>query len=325
MSSLLEIDQLQLSFDVYGGSLDVLDEVSLSVERGGKVGLVGETGCGKSVTIKAAMGMLEMPPARIGGGEILFKGKSLLGVSRKLLRRIRAREMSIIPQDPGSSLNPVFRVGTQVMDVIRYSRCEDVGVTRRSLRNMAVSILEEVGLPDSARNMNSYPIQLSGGMQQRVLIAMALASQPDILFADEPSTALDVTTQAQILGLMEEMVSRRAISILIITHNLGIVRRLTDVTYIMYAGQVVERGRTKDLFAEPMHPYTRGLLQSIPKLTGEGIGSGIEGMVTDYRAPPSGCRFRPRCRFAQRQCESRPPARSVGGGHLVTCIIGNPR
>jgi len=325
VSTLLEIRHLQLSFDTYEGSLNVLDGVSLAVGKATKVGLVGETGCGKSVTMKVAMGILPMPPGRIAGGEILFKSKNLLETSAKEMRRIRAREMSIVPQDPAASLNPVFKIGTQLSDGIRYSSRDAQVSSRRQLRNTAIAILEEVGLPDPERNMNSYPIQLSGGMQQRVLIAMALATSPDLLFADEPSTALDVTTQAQILRLMHGMVQDRDISILIITHNLGVVSELTDRACIMYAGQVMETAQTGDLFADPVHPYTRGLLESIPKLTGEGIGTGIKGMVTDYRDPPEGCRFRPRCDYALEKCMNRPQSFAVGKDHKAACWLSDPR
>jgi len=278
---LLEIKHLYINFDIYGGILKVLDGVNLTVQSGEKVGLVGETGCGKSITMKAIMGILPTPPGKIPRGEILFNGKNILRMKPKELRDIR-REMSVIPQDPVASLNPVFKVGTQLMDVIKYSVNSKGSLSKKALKDRAIDILKEVELPDPERNLENYPVQLSGGMQQRILIAMALVTGPHLLIADEPSTALDVTTQDQILRLMREMAEKRRVSILLITHNLGIIRQLTDRTYVMYAGQVAEVARTKDLFSDAMHSYTRGLISSVPRLTGGGIAPGIKGMIPDY-------------------------------------------
>jgi peptide/nickel transport system ATP-binding protein len=268
--------------------------VSLEVREGEKVGVVGETGCGKTVTMKAMMGVLPMPPGRIPKGEILFQGKDILKMSSTELRNMRGRDMSMIPQGATESLNPVFTIGDQLMAVIRYSGDSQRTSSRQELKDRAMDILKEVRIPDTERIMRSYAIQLSGGMRQRVLIGMAQATEATLLIADEPSTALDVTTQEQILRLMREMVEKRSVSIIIITHNLGVVRQLTDRTYIMYAGSVVEVARTRDLFSEAMHPYTRGLMNSVPKLSGKGIAPGIKGMIPDYFDPPQGCRFRPR-------------------------------
>jgi len=323
-SLLLEIQDLHLSFDLYRRSLNVLDGVAIAVAEGEKVGIVGETGCGKSITMKAMMGILPIPPARIAQGQIQFNGRDLLTLTKKEMREVRRREMSFIPQDPSASLNPVLRVGTQLIDVIRYSGNIQKPLSKREARRRAINILREVGLPDPQRNMRSYPIQLSGGMQQRILISMALATGAILLIADEPSTALDVTIQDQILRLMRELVERRGVSIVIITHNLGVVRELTDRTYVMYAGQVVENVKTKQLFAEQigsMHPYTQGLLDSIPRMTGEGVTAGIRGMIPDYADPPSGCRFRPRCDRAMPICETRPPAFHVEEGHNIACHL----
>ena len=321
---LLEIQDLHLAFDLYRRSLNVLDGVAIAVSEGEKVGIVGETGCGKSITMKAAMGILPIPPARIAQGQIQFNGRNLLTLTKKEMRDVRRREMSFVPQDPSASLNPVLRVGTQLIDVIRYSGNIQKPLSKREARRRAINILREVGLPDPQRNMRSYPIQLSGGMQQRVLISMALATGAILLIADEPSTALDVTIQDQILRLMRELVERRGVSIVIITHNLGVVRELTDRTCVMYAGQVVENVRTKRFFAEEvgsMHPYTQGLMESIPRMTGEGVTAGIRGMIPDYADPPSGCRFRPRCDHAMPICETRPPAFHVEEDHNIACHL----
>jgi len=318
---LLEVRDLRIDFDMYEGTFKVLDGFSLVVQKGEKVGIVGETGCGKSITMQAALGILPMPPGRISSGEIRFLGKDLLTANARDLKEIRSR-ISLIPQDPSASLNPVFKVGTQLMDVIKYS-ASSRGQTgnAKERRRLALNALKEVGLPDPERNMNSYPIQLSGGMQQRILIAMALVTEPELLIADEPSTALDVTIQDQILRLMKEIVDKRQLTIVIITHNLGVVRELTDRTYVMYAGQLAEVARTKHLFSQSKHPYTQGLIKSVPKLTGEGISSGIEGMIPDYSNPPKGCRFRPRCEYAMAICEEKPPDFVVEEEHKVACFL----
>lgn len=317
---LFEIKDLSINFHMFESILKVLDGVSLLVQKGEKVGLVGETGCGKSITMRATLGLLPMPPGRISTGEILFHGEDILKMKSTKLRDLRGK-ISLIPQDPAASLNPVFKVGYQLTDAVKYSakRIEDLRNKKR--KTIAIDILKEVGLPDPERNMDSYPVQLSGGMKQRVLIAMALVTQPEFLIADEPSTALDVTIQDQILRLMRQMVEKRGLSILIITHNLGVIRQLTDRTYVMYAGQVVEIARTRDLFSERMHPYTRGLISSVPKLTGEGVTRGIKGMIPDYANPPKGCRFRPRCDFATPICEEKPLASKVGESHEVACFL----
>jgi peptide/nickel transport system ATP-binding protein len=318
---LLEIKNLHVWFEVFGGVLKVLDGVSLEVREGEKVGVVGETGCGKTVTMKAMMGVLPMPPGRIPKGEILFQGKDILKMSSTELRNMRGRDMSMIPQGATESLNPVFTIGDQLMAVIRYSGDSQRTLSKQEMKGRAMDILKEVRIPDAERIMRSYAIQLSGGMRQRVLIGMALATEATLLIADEPSTALDVTTQEQILRLMREMVEKRSVSIIIITHNLGVVRQLTDRTYIMYAGSVVEVARTRDLFSEAMHPYTRGLMNSVPKLSGKGIAPGIKGVIPDYFDPPQGCRFRPRCDQVMTACEEKPPLFKVREDHEVACFL----
>ena len=318
---LLEIKDLHVWFEVFGGVLKVLDGVNIGVRKGEKVGIVGETGCGKTVMMKAMMGVLPMPPGRIPRGEILFQGKDILKMSPTELGDMRGRDISMIPQGATESLNPVFKIGDQLMAVIRYSGDSRKALSKQDLKSRAMDMLEEVRIPDVKRIMRSYSIQLSGGMRQRVLIAMALATEATLLIADEPSTALDVTTQEQILRLMREMVKKRSVSIIIITHNLGVVRQLTDRTYIMYAGNVAETARTRDLFSEAMHPYTHGLIDSVPKLTGKGIAPGIKGMIPDYLDPPKGCRFRPRCDHVMAICEKKPPLFKVGEDHEAACFL----
>jgi peptide/nickel transport system ATP-binding protein len=319
---LLEIRDLHVDFGGYRGSARVLHGVNLRVERGEKVGLVGETGCGKSVTMKALLGLLRTPPARVRG-EIWFKGRNLLALSPEELQRIRGREVTMIFQDPMASLNPVFTVGDQLLDVIARGR----GGRRnaREAREKAIAILEEVALPDPERILRTYPVQLSGGMRQRILIAMALVNQPDLIIADEPGTALDVTIQEQILLLMQALVEDRGISVLLITHNLGVVRQITDRVYVMYAGTIAETAPTAELFRSPKHPYTQGLLASVPKLTGEGVPRGIDGMIPDYTDPPPGCRFAPRCPYAQPRCQAPPPWVEVGAQHGVACVLYDPQ
>jgi len=319
---LLRIRDLHVEFTGFRGTTHVLNGVNLEVRRGEKVGLVGETGCGKSLTVKAVLGLLRGPNVRVRG-EIWFGGRNLLADPAHELRELRGRRITMIFQDPMASLNPVFTVGDQLLEVIRRGPGRD-GARRLSAgaaEEKALAILHEVALPDPERIMRTYPVQLSGGMRQRVLIAMALVNHPDLIIADEPGTALDVTIQEQILRLMRSLVEAKGISVLLITHNLGVVRETTDRVYVMYAGSIAEEGRTADFFRGPKHPYTQGLLASVPKLTGEGVPRGIDGMIPDYGAPPPGCRFAPRCAFAQPRCQSPPPWVNVGEGHHVACVL----
>ncbi|MFQ5794284.1 MAG: ABC transporter ATP-binding protein [Candidatus Bipolaricaulia bacterium] len=320
---LLAVKDLEVHFEIYEGTVRVLNGVNLVVGRGEKVGLVGETGCGKSVTMKTIMGTLPIPPGRIVGGEIEFKGRDLLQLSRQELQKIKGKEISMVFQDPMNSLNPVFKIGTQLTDIIRFSgdKGRSDGLNRSEVTDRAIEVLQAVQLPDPERIMESYPLQLSGGMRQRVLIAMALANEPELLIADEPGTALDVTVQDQILELLKELVQVKNISVLLITHNLGVVRETTDRVYVMYAGNIVEEAPTPELFANPKHPYTQGLLNSVPKLTGEGITSGIAGRIPDYLDPPPGCRFHPRCEFAMPICQQSPPPFQVGDEHHAACFL----
>lgn len=327
MEPLLRIHDLHVEFTGFRGTTHILNGVNLEVRRGEKVGLVGETGCGKSLTVKAVLGLLRGPHVRVRG-EIWFGGRNVMADSGRALRDLRGRRIAMIFQDPMASLNPVFTVGDQLLEVIRRGPVPDEaqarGQSAGAAKERALAILHEVALPDPERIMRTYPIQLSGGMRQRVLIAMALVNQPDLIIADEPGTALDVTIQEQILRLMRSLVEAKGISVLLITHNLGVVRETTDRVYVMYAGSIAEEGRTRDIFRDPKHPYTQGLLASVPKLTGEGVPRGIDGMIPDYAAPPPGCRFAPRCAFAQARCQSPPPWVTVGEGHHVACVLYDP-
>ena len=329
---MLNVTDLRIHFDVFEGEARVLNGVNLHIGEGETVALVGETGCGKSVTIKAILRILPTPPARIASGHILYKGQDLLTMGEKELHTLRGREIALIPQEPMTSLNPVFTIEEQFTELIRWQGRYRVrwgerlvksfdGAGKRAARQRALDLLEKMNIPDPPRVMKSYLVELSGGMSQRVLIAMALAGRPSLLIADEPGTALDVTTQEQILQLLKERVEKEKLAVLYITHNLGVAREMTERIYVMYAGEVVEQAPTQELFRAPRHPYTQGLLASIPKLTG-GEVIGIEGRIPDYVDPPPGCRFHPRCERAMAQCqEIRPELVAIGPGHAVACHL----
>ncbi len=318
---LLEIRDLHVGFDVYGGVLKVLNGVNLAMEEGEKVGLVGETGCGKTTTAKSTVKILPVPPARIFRGEILFKGEDILKMGQREIRRVQAQGISMIFQDPTAALNPVFTIGEQLKDAIKYSSPGD-GLSKKKMRERALQALRDVALPDTERILENYPIQLSGGMRQRICIAMALATESQLLVADEPTTSLDVTIQDQVLRLLGALVKEKETSTILITHSLGIVREWTDRVYVMYAGGMVETARTKELFSNPLHPYSRGLMKAVPRLTGEGIAEGVAGRIPDYLNPPPGCRFHPRCPHRMARCdEERPAFVTAGDDHLVACFL----
>ncbi len=333
---ILEIHDLKVHFDVFEGEAKVLNGIDLYVAEGETVSLVGETGCGKSVTIKTVLRTLPVPPGRIVSGRVIYKGRDLLGMNIKELHTLRGREIALIPQEPMTSLNPVFTVEEQLTELIKWQGRYTVGWTERFRQGFnrngnreayqkGIALLEKTNIPDPVRVMKSYPVELSGGMIQRVLISMALAGNPSLLIADEPGTALDVTTQDQILNLLEERVLGENLAVLYITHNLGVARQMSRRIYVMYGGDIVEVGSTKELFHDPQHPYTQGLLTSIPKLTGDEV-KGIDGRIPDYLDPPPGCRFHPRCPHVMPICPRQKPAPvSLAAGHLVACHLYNEK
>jgi peptide/nickel transport system ATP-binding protein len=319
-NGLLHVEGLRVEFNTYDGCLHVLENVSMSATRNEKVGLVGESGCGKST-----LGRCIVRRIRPVGGEISFLSEclgrrtELLSIEKGLWRQVR-KEIQMIFQEPGAAINPVFTVGDQLKAAIRFSARTPLG--RRQVHNRAVESLQEVQLPDPERIMRSYPFQLSGGMQQRICIAMALGARPSLLIADEPTTALDVTIQEQILRLLNSLVAQQGTAVIFITHSLGVVREISDRVYVMYAGHVVETATSEELFEKPSHPYTRGLITAVPKLTGGGIVEGIPGKIPSYLDPPSGCRFRTRCAEAMPRCrELCPPIVSIAATHEVACFL----
>ena len=312
----LAITGLRAQFQTPRGTLTAVDGIDLTIPRGTIVGLVGESGCGKSVTALSVLGLLQ-PPGQVTAGELDFGGENLRALSPEGLRKLRGDRIAMIFQDPMTSLNPVFPVGKQVDEVLRLHR----GLGRKEAKARTVELFRQVGIPDPEARYGAYPRQLSGGLRQRVMIAMAMACEPELLIADEPTTALDVTIQAQILRLMGELRRDHGTAILLITHNMGVVAQLCDYVYVMYAGQIVEAAETFALFREPRHPYTLGLLQAIPSMEGNGARlHTIRGAVPDLHALPPGCRFCPRCQRAEAPCQAAvPPLTDLGGGHLVRC------
>jgi len=316
---LLRIENLHVLFKVYEGRLLVLNGVHLLVEVGKRVGLVGEAGCGKTTTMKCVLRILPSPPAKITEGKILFHDRDVLAMSLKGMQRIRGQGISMIFQDPTAALNPVFTVGDQLMSVIKYG--SKGSLSKKEIRNRAISALREVQLPDAERIFTNYPVQLSGGMRQRVCVAMALVTEPELMIADEPTTSLDVTIQDQILRLINGLVDEHGTSVIFITHSLGVVREMADWVYVMYAGNIVESASKAELFSNPLHPYTVGLMSALPKLTGGGIAEGVSGRIPDYIDPPSGCRFHPRCPRAVDWCaKKRPSFDTVNEDHEVACF-----
>ncbi|MBU3738223.1 MAG: ABC transporter ATP-binding protein [Rhodoferax sp.] len=330
---LLHIDNLHLTMRSFEGEAHVLNGVDLALERGEIWGLAGETGCGKSITGLSVSRLVKTPPAQYRGGRILFDGQDVLGLSERAMRHLRGRAISMIFQDPSTNLNPVLRVGEQIADVayeIGRHAPEVLGLDeraghlrrRRAARALAVQMLERVGIPDAARRAQDYPHQFSGGMRQRVLIAMALVGQPRLLIADEPTTALDVTLQAQILDLLSGLVRDSGTAVLMITHNLGVVAQICSHVAVMYAGHVVEAGPTRSVLQSPCHPYTRALLAALPRPgMARGQLTNLPGRVPDLIHPPPGCRFAPRCARASSACAQQTPAyRDVSPTHRVACL-----
>ncbi|HXP78143.1 MAG TPA: ABC transporter ATP-binding protein [Stellaceae bacterium] len=316
--TLLSVSNLRVVFGSERGDLAAVDDVGFDVAEGEVLGIVGESGSGKSVTALSIMGLLPKPPARVAAGSIKFQGEDLLGFSERELRRIRGPGIGMIFQEPMTSLNPVFPIGDQLMETIRVH--ERMGATARRAR--AIAMLVKVGIAEPERRLRDYPHQLSGGMRQRVMIAMALACNPKLLIADEPTTALDVTIQQQILELLLDLREELGMAIMIITHNMGVVAEMADRVIVMYAGRIVERAPVAELFERPAHPYTRGLLDSIPALDDERDRlRTIPGTLPNPAALPPGCRFEPRCQWRIAACAAAvPPLMPLREGHESACI-----
>ncbi|MDR2780385.1 MAG: ABC transporter ATP-binding protein [Synergistaceae bacterium] len=316
---LLELSDMSVSFDVYGRKYHVLDGISLTVRKGERIGLVGESGCGKTSTLKAILRVLPRN-AVINGGTVSFSGKDVYKMSGRELDNMRRLGAGMIFQDPSSALNPVFTIESQFLTALRYSLPPNT--PKHELYEKAARALESVMLPDSGRIMKSYPYQLSGGMKQRVCIAMTIAAGRELMLADEPGTSLDVTIQDQILRLINQLVLDGNIAVIMVSHSLGVIRESTGYVNIMYAGTVVESGNTEEVFKNPAHPYTVALMACVPKLTGEDLSKGIPGRVPDYSRPPSGCRFSSRCKFAKEIClGTKPPRIEIAPNHFVSCYF----
>lgn len=319
MSNLLELNNLKMSFYTYAGEVQALRGVSFTLDQGEVIGIVGESGSGKSVTSLSIMGLLP-PAAKIKGGSINFNGRDLLALSPAQMQQIRGNEISMVFQDPMTSLNPVYTVGNQIMEPLMLHQ----HLSRAQAQKKAVEMLALTGIPDPEQRFDQYPHEFSGGMRQRAMIAMALSCQPRLLIADEPTTALDVTIQAQILALMKDLKEHFNTSIIMITHDLGVVAQLCSRILVMYGGIIVEEGRTWDIFHNPQHPYTWGLLQSVPDIRklDQGRLIPIDGQPPDLLLPPPGCPFWPRCQYAMRICaEIKPELTEINPGHTAACWL----
>jgi peptide/nickel transport system ATP-binding protein len=322
---LLEIRGLKTHFSSDEGTVHAVDGVDLAIERGETLGLVGESGCGKSVTAMSVLKLIPTPPGRIVDGRILWRGRDIVPLRPQDMQRIRSKEIAIVFQEPMTSLNPVYTVGDQIAEVIRLHD----GLGRRAAFDRTVEMLQLVHIPNPERRVRDYPHQLSGGMRQRVMIAMALSCNPALLIADEPTTALDVTIQAQILDLLTELKLRLGMAVLLITHAMGVVAETAQRVAVMYAGKVVEEAPVGELFAQPQHPYTQGLIRSIPRIDREATRrsrlESIAGVVPSLVDPMPGCGFAPRCPFARAACrEAAPPLREIAAGHKVACVLYGP-
>jgi len=319
---LLDIRGLKTHFATEDGMVRAVDGVDLAIDCGETLGVVGESGCGKSVTALSVLKLIPMPPGQIVGGRILWRGRDLVPLGPGEMRKLRSKEIAIVFQEPMTSLNPVYTVGEQIAEVIRLHE----GLGRRAALDRAVEMLRLVHIPNPERRVRDYPHQFSGGMRQRVMIAMAISCNPALLIADEPTTALDVTIQAQILDLIAEMKSRLGMAVMLITHAMGVVAETAQHVVVMYAGKVVEEAPVGELFSQPRHPYTQGLIRSIPRIDAAAAQKSrleaIAGVVPSPLDPKPGCRFAPRCPFAHAVClEAAPPLREIAPGHKVACVL----
>ena len=321
IGNLLEVKDLRTYFETEDGTVKAVDGITFKLKRGETLGIVGESGSGKSVANLSIMRLILEPPGKIVSGEILFGGRDLLKLSRREIRDLRGKRMAMIFQDPMTSLNPFLRISKQLMEVTRLH----LGHTKAQAREHAIEMLEKVGIPDAAERVDSYPHEFSGGMRQRVMIAMALSCQPELLIADEPTTALDVTIQAQILELIRMLKAETGASVILITHDLGVVAGMTDYILVMYAGKVFEQAPTNELFERPGNPYTRGLLRSVPDpLAEQGKLYQIPGQPPDLARLPAGCPFAPRCERAEEICRREfPPFVQLNSEHYSLCHFAN--
>jgi oligopeptide/dipeptide ABC transporter ATP-binding protein len=332
--ALLEIENLHLAVRSFEGEAHVLNGIDLAVDRGQILGVVGETGCGKSVTGMSVSRLVATPPFRYLAGEIRFDGRDVLKATELEMRALRGRRIGMIFQDPTTNLNPVFRIGEQMVDVALHAASTDPAIfglspgasrsaRRGAARKLAIQMLDRVGIQSPAHRIDDYPYQFSGGMRQRVLIAMALIGRPDLLIADEPTTALDVSVQAQILRLIHDLVNEYQLAVLLVTHNLGIVAQLCSHVAVMYAGNIVEVGPTRAVLKKPFHPYTRALMAAVPRAgMRRGELRGLDGSVPNLLTPPPGCRFATRCPSAMHSCSAATPRQiEIEPGHRVACVL----
>ncbi|MEY9756453.1 ABC transporter ATP-binding protein [Bradyrhizobium yuanmingense] len=324
MAPLLEIKGLKTHFSTDDGILQAVDGVDISINKGETLCVVGESGCGKTVTAMSILKLIAMPPGRIAAGQIIFEGRDLVPLTSNQLDEIRAKEIGFIFQEPMTSLNPVLTIGEQIAESLRRHEA----VTRKQALERTIEMLKLVQIPNAEGRVHNYPHQFSGGMRQRVMIAMALACKPKLIIADEPTTALDVTIQAQILDLLQDMKDRFGMAVMLITHAMGVVAETAQRVVVMYAGKVVEEAPVDDLFGDPRHPYTQGLIRSIPRIDLdsehktrlEAIGGSVPILIN----PPAGCRFAPRCKFAMNVCiEKEPLLREIAPGHRMACHLGD--
>ncbi len=319
----LDVQGLKTVFKTRGGEVHAVNDVSFNLKAGELLGVVGESGSGKSVTMMSLLGLLPMPPAEIRAGRVMFDGQDLLKVSAEELRKVRGGKIGFIFQDPMTSLNPVFSVGYQIAEPLR----KHMGMSKKEAAARSQELLELVGIPDAERRLDDYPHQFSGGMRQRVMIAIALACDPQVLIADEPTTALDVTIQAQILELMQELREKLGMAVIWITHDLGVIAGIADRVMVMYGGQVVEHAPVQELFSNPQHPYTAALLKTIPSISGKRAArlTVIEGQPPLVVGAPTSCPFRERCAKAMPVCAVKVPTRyEIGAGHDTACLLADP-
>ncbi|MCT1901158.1 ABC transporter ATP-binding protein [Oceanobacillus sojae] len=322
MERILEVNDLHVTFTTYGGTVQAVRGVNFHLDRGETLAIVGESGCGKSVTSNAIMRLIPDPPGKITKGSIIFKGQDLAAYSEKKMRNIRGVDISMIFQDPMTALNPTLTIGTQLMEGLK----EHKKITGSQAKQKAIEMMDLVGIPNPEERLKQYPHQFSGGMRQRIVIAIALICDPDLLIADEPTTALDVTIQAQILELFSTIQERTGVSIILITHDLGVVAKIADRIIVMYAGKIIESGSKRDIFYRPEHPYTQGLLNSVPRLDAKEELKPIAGTPPDLFSPPKGCPFTARCPFAMEVCDKvYPVSEKISDSHQVDCWLQDER